>query len=367
MKCSITRSDLLKMIELCRAATDAKNEHVAVQCIHLSAQDNVLRAFSTNLILDIRSEAQCAVELPGACALNAEKLRAAIRAMPDGLVTIKSDPKKFATTLTCAGAQRRYQITGINPEHMPERQEPPGDLQRYTLNSKLFKEAVSRVKGSMALPSAGRMHMSSVLLEFTEKSLVSVATNSMTLSHFEHKDDFQHPTGSVVITADALPSILNLGDGDISISYNNTKCFVSSGNHRIAYKLPEAPFPHWRAITQMAPFDQIQCGFDVEQLINAVRGVTAVAKGDLQVSLGNSTLNLSLLKAPDAESEDSMPVKGEPEAAFSCVVNPDYFMQVLEGAGGGIGKFSYNARDTNSVLVLLGDDGFYGIVQPLQR
>lgn len=361
MKCSIGRAQLLNMVELCKTASDPKSEHIAAQSVLLSAKDDTLSARSTNFTLTMHTEEQCAVPDSGDVAINVEMLRAAVRSSPEGLITLKGEPSKHAVILTCSGSQRRYTLHGMNPEHFPEAQETP-KLTKYTLSEKLIKEVIARVKSSMTLPSTGRMTLSGIMLRFAEKSLTAVATDGRSLSLLEHPDDFPHPDGAMFLSALAIPSVISMAKESVVFSYNFQQGFVRSGNTSLTYQLPEGTFPDWTHVTGSLPTESA-FSFDVDALSSAIRGVTAVASGNLKLELKKCQLGLALTSA-DAQSSDSLPVDSLPERTFSSVVDPNYLLALLDGAGGGIATIRHDGSQYNASIFIVGDDGFLGVLQP---
>lgn len=366
MKCTIPKSALVKLIDRCRPATDSRSEQVASQCLLLTAdrEQQTLNSFASKIALSLLSEEQCAVEQEGRCALNAEKLRSAVKAMPDGAVTFKTDPKKHSTTLTCAGSKRRYTLHGMNPEHYPERPEWQS-LEKYSVPGKLLKEAITRVKGAAAPPSEGRMQLSGVLLEFTENDFKAVAMDGYKFCRFVNKGHYDHTAGTLLLTAGAVTSVLGImeADEDVTFSYTASTGFAASGTSRVIFSFPEARFPDWKMMIRNAP-EKCFCSFDVDQALTAIQGVTAVAKEDIILELTGNMLRIALTKNSEAQGEDMLQVNAaEDGASFQVSCASEYLVEILSGIGGGIAKLFFDPT-ADSPLVFLSDDDFVGMVQP---
>lgn len=365
MKCTVAKKDLLKLLDRCKVAIDNKIESATAQAVLFTADGENLSAFATNLQISMYTECQCAVESAGRAVVHLEKLRNAVRAMPDGMIHLQTDPAKHSTSIKCSG-HRRYTIHGLNPDHFPERNVPDAKLDQYTLDSKLCNEAINRIKASMAPNEVGLQHRAGVLMEFLPTTFNAVAISNYTISVFEKTGEFKNEQGAVFVPSTILSSITSNSEDTVSFSYSDRTVFVRMGVDRLSALLPHAAFPDWRFFQKNGPAGKM-CQVDVEQLIDAVRSVTAITKGTVELRMKKSVLGIKLVNVPDAEGEDSLPVTAEDDISFDVRTNPDYLLNILEGAGGGIATLFYDPQDAKSALSLQGDDGFWGLMQPVER
>lgn len=363
MKCTVAKKDLMHLLDRCKVATDSKHENLACQCVLLKAIGETLCAFTSNLHLNMYAETQCAVETPGTAAVNFEKIRNAVRAMPDGLVTLKTDPAKHSTTISCS-ARRKYTIHGLNPEHFPVRESAPEKLEWYVLPAKLCKEALTRTKPTMQTEST-MTHMTGVMLEFKPTELKAIAANTYGMAIFDHAAGFDHTDGAVFIPGTIIGSLTATTEESVLFAYTDRAVFVRMGSELLTALLPSTPFPNWRIIKEQAPQTE-RCKVDIGQLIEALKSVTAVTKGDIELRLCDCTLSLKLLNVPDAEGEDAISATADEKAEFVVVMHPENIMAILEGVGGGIGSLMYDG-DSFSTFVIVGDDGFWGCFSPVHR
>jgi DNA polymerase III sliding clamp (beta) subunit (PCNA family) len=252
----------------------------------------------------------------------------------------------------------------MNPEHYPDRKQPPPKLDTYEIAEPLLREAIGRVKACMASEAYGRAQLNTILLTFSEKSLISVSTDGNSMAKFEHHDDFSHTEGSVMVTGPALGSVLAMAKETVQFSYTDSEGFVKSKDSRLSYQLPGATFPPWRTVLEGAVPDQDVCSFDVDQLRSAIAAVTSVSKGSLELTLSDSALKIALCGSPDAQSEDVLSVEARPETKMHVYCDPVKLIDLLNGAGGGIGKLRHDATAYNCPIIVLSDDGFLGLLQP---
>ena len=361
MKCNVSRKDLMRLLERCKSGTDPKSAEPALHCVLLRASGETLSAFGTTLQTSVYTDCQCAVTEEGAAAVSIEKLRNAVKAMPDGMVSLKVDHAKLATTVTCTG-QRKYTIHGINPDHYPVRELAPKNLDWFTIPSKTCKEAIERTRPA-ASTDADRKNLNGIQFEFSPKLMRAIGFNGYIMSCFEHPNAYDHVDGAVFLPYSTIALIMSTDD-DISLAYTDRAVFVNAGVDRVSALLPQTPFPPWKNVREQCS-TTLQCRFDVQQLILAVRAVTAVTRSDVQLDLKRSTLHLKLVNVPDSESEDAVQVDAEPGAKFTVTLNPEYLLNVLQGCGGGIGELRFSMKETYCPVAFSADDGFFGVVTPV--
>lgn len=363
MKCTVSKTDLQAMVELCKSATDPKAEAPTSQCILLSAEGMALSAYATDLFMSVFTERQCAVAEPGKSAIQAERLRAAVRAMPDGMLTLKSDPKKDSTTITCAGSKRRYQLPGLAPDLFSERTKAPRNLTEYCVPGDALKELVSRVKNAAAAPGIGKEHMAVVQLEFIEGEVRSLATDGSMLCRLAKAVAQIKAEGALGVPVQALPALLSLaGEGAVTFCYTHEAGFVSAGTSRLSYQLLNRGFPNMQHVLERVP-NQVACKFDVEQVSDSLKAVTAVFRSTVHIALKDSVLSIQLDHVQDGESEDFVLVDGMPGKYFSLSLEPGYLSVALEGVGGGVASIKFDSSsDWNQPLMLESDDGFLAVI-----
>ena len=371
MKFTVKQNELSRALDLCKTTADSKSDNPFSRSVLLTVnkENNTVSFFSTNLIVSAQCELIGSVESEGSCVLDSEKLRAAVRVMPAGMITIQADNKKFSAKISGTGVQRKFGLHGLNPDHFPQipKLDNPEKAPVYTLTQEQLDTAIKRVRQSSALVGAGRMHLAGVLFEFRETSFLSVALNGITFSRFEQKDDFGSYAGSFFVPAMAFSPIRLISEGDVSFSYTSTDLFIWSKVGRVTCKFPEGTFPDWKEIMRSsASMEDLACEFDVEQLMNIVRGLTSVAKGNLKLSLKGQVLSVALSKTADSQGDDTLPVKAAHDRTFECLMTSEALMAVLEGAEGGIAKLLWDGSDTQPVTVA-SDDNYIGITMTLAR
>lgn len=365
MEITISRTNLSRMIDLCRAATDSRATHPTGRSILFTTRENKLEAYATNVALTVLTAGLANVVSAGAIVLNADRFRLLVKQMPEGgTLKLKVDGKHKAV-LTCPGTKLRYQMSGTSEEDFPAGVEPPKDAKSFTFGGIVLKDGITRVRAAMG--DQGRPELWGITLDTSQHDLRATALHGHKLFHLRQNRAFEHDAGSVFITEPCLTPMLALcGEQDAKLTVTATKerVFVTSGETVISAPCPPGTRPDWSEFIKAQMCDRVICRVDVDIFLQAVRSVVVAAptsktegkSPDLELQVKGNALSISLTNtSDDVDAENTIDVDASEEMKIK--LQPSYLVEALEVAGVGIAELRFDDSGINAPLIIVSEDG----------
>jgi DNA polymerase-3 subunit beta len=253
MDLTIPKKDLLRLANRAKAVVSKKPTMPILSCVLLEADAETLTLKATDLTRSVRGSVPAEVRRQGSVAVNASDLAVRVSAMPDGpiLVSVKEDGGQV--TLKAAGSARRYTMAGVPGSEYPKLPDPPEEAQRLDLSAERLKRLVALVAYAVS-PDDTRANLSSLLVEWHQEGIRTVATDGHRLSKVEMPQTAETRASMLVPRAAAL-EFLRLADEArsaesqvVTLIVGEREVYLDAGGVLFGSRLVEAAFPSYAKV-----------------------------------------------------------------------------------------------------------------------
>lgn len=307
MNITITKSNLLALLNICGSVAKAKSPHAYLECVKLDAADQKLSGYATDLIRDISTSVECDVKAPGSLAVSVKALVERTKTMPEGPISIVAD----GSTLVLKSGKRRHVVP-----FMPAADYPKVAASPETMTAEVPAKALARLLNCSRHASGDnptQPHLYGVRLTARDGKLVAVASEG------HHgavvRADWDGPSFGFMLSADsigAVTSILSSGAESVRLGVSPTRSTFTGGATSFGSAIPEGRFPEEAILG--APGVSTSPDFtaivDRATFADAVRSVqtasaTGVLRGLLSLSLSAGKIQLSAA-SEHGQAEDEL-------------------------------------------------------------
>jgi DNA polymerase-3 subunit beta len=251
MDITIPKKDLLRLANRAKAVVSKKPTMPILSCVLLEADAETLTLKATDLTQSVRGTVPAEVRRQGSIALNASDLAVRVSAMPDGPILVSTDEKR--ATLKAAGSARRFTLETVAASEYPALPDPPEEAQRLDLSAERLKRLVALVAYAVS-PDDTRANLSSLLVEWHQEGIRTVATDGHRLSKVEMPQTAETRASMLVPRAAAL-EFLRLADEArsaesqvVTLIVGEREVYLDAGGVLYGSKLVEAQFPAYSKV-----------------------------------------------------------------------------------------------------------------------
>lgn len=364
MEFVVPKKHLSRALDLCRSAIDSTASHPAARSILFEAEQNLLKAYSTSLDLNVSTTVECETKAPGAVALEADRFRSMVRQMPEGQLRIKVDAKHKAV-LTASGSELRYQVSGQSAKNFPKEPVVPAGAKAFLIPARVLRESIVRVQPGVG--DQGRPERWGVTMETSPDHLNAVAIHGHKMFLLEHKRKFEHSVGGFFFLPEPSfkPLLALAQDDEVTLRFIETpeRVFCLAGQTIVSASLPAGHPPNWKEALRSYRTDATVCRADVDILLQAVRAVAVAAPSarkegrlpPIELHVSDKSLRIDFVNTDDAIDASNV-VAVDASSEMRIKLEPTYLIEALESAGNGITELRYDDAGVHSPLIIVKDD-----------
>jgi len=307
MRIIATREALLALVTRAAAGASRDKNKPILGALRLDACAPRLSVLGMDVGHSVEVSGPVNVEQPGAVALAADTLVAALKAADCDTVTLATTGKAGRVTLTGRGVS--YTLNTLDASDFPE---PPAvDGVAFTVAGSALANVLGCVKASIAPPD-NRYGLSGAHMEDASGKLRLVATdgNRLAWAECEVKGEVKAPRRAI-LPGTAVPLILSAcGAADVVVTLADRAAEVRTEDTTIRVRLLEADFPDYRQVLPSSFKRRVLV--DRDAIAGALRRV-AFVESNVRLSVGDSGLTLSTrsIDRGEASAEVDADVTGE--------------------------------------------------------
>ena len=174
------KNTLAAALSLVQRAVAVKSPLPTLKGILLETEEDGLIFSATDLDFGIRCRIKNQVLEHGAIVLPAKILTEFVRRLPEGLVTIQTDPENaLKATVSCAGI--KFELSGFSAAEFPSLAEVSASASKIEIEEGLLKEMLTQTEVAVARDET-RPVLTGLLLEAEADKLKFVATDGHRLA-----------------------------------------------------------------------------------------------------------------------------------------------------------------------------------------
>lgn len=327
MNFTITRSNLLYVIQTVHRTGQAKITMPILGGILFRAIDNMIVATSTDIDLTTQCKMPASIIEEGSFCLPARQVADIVRHLPDTVIQIEGSQEKSSVRIIYGDSE--VNINGFSPEQFPDFLVPEGQPSlRVAKNT--FKDMVRQTIFAISADRT-RPLFTGVLFEVTDQKLILVATDTHRLAYTQVTLDSVSLPRSIVVPGNALNElirIIKMDEENITIEIDENHIFFLTEDTIIASRLIAGQFPSY---TQVVPDKFIsRLRADTKELHDAVGRAALLTQEEVPVihfslSMEHCTIFLSTTAGWIRERLNAA-YEGEPLEVF---FNARYLMDSL--------------------------------------
>lgn len=335
-----------------------------------------LRLAATDLLLSVVGSVPAEVRRGGSVALPAKHLFDAVKALPEGEVTVTVG-QNFSARVT--GGKRRFELVGMRGDDFPTLPEP-GKAELRELPCDALSDLIALTAFSMSTDDT-RPHLAGALLEADGHLLRMVTTDGHRLSKSEKKlAEAGKNSFSLLIPAKGIHELRRLLDevksekksGDesttatIAIGKAGSNVFFRREGVTMAIKLVDAAFPAYQQV--IPPSSERVARVSRQALLDALRAVSLVAADrtsgvKLQFSKGRLVLSSENPDVGAGTDEIDAELQGKD---LTIGFNSRYLIEVFSALSSDDVMLELSGELDPGVIKPAGSNDFIGVIMPMR-
>ncbi|MCR5138219.1 MAG: DNA polymerase III subunit beta [Oscillospiraceae bacterium] len=332
MKFRCEKNELQTAVLNVSRAAPSKSSIPALEGILFESQDGAVKLTAYDTRIGIYTTVAAEIPEEGRAVLPARFLADLVRRLPDGFVTVETEPG-FNTTIRCGRSE--LHVMGYDPAEYPDI-EKIDEIRRVTIPEGILKSMISQTIFAVST-SDSRPIYTGVLFEVGERELTLVAIDGYRMAkRSEEMEDAEMQPCTFIIPGSTLSEVERLCRSDssdkVSISLGERLTSFSVGNTVLIGRKIEGEFMNYRK--SIPSSFRYQVVVEREELIRVIDRVSLVIK-DKQVSpirmiVEDGNLDFSCTTG-FGHAEDSCLCEGNGEG-LRIGFNDRYFMDALKAA-----------------------------------
>jgi DNA polymerase-3 subunit beta len=337
MKVIVNRSEIFNSLSLANAVIAARTHNPVLLNVLLSAENDVLTVYATDLEVSVRSTvAQVQIESTGSVLVPAKTLCDIIRESIGDTVSLATS----GDTINITDSDSNFKLfTGKASDYPAE----PADVKASTFSVSLAeaKKLLSRTNCAVSDVDNTRFAFNGTMFKAKGKTLEMVATDGRRLAHAscDLLEAFGETSSSALVPrkAMALVSKLEVAKGDeptvLSVTISDSRIVFACDGVRIGSALIEGSFPPYE--------DIVPKGCDKKMITGREDFLCAVRRASLLTTDESKGVRFAFSKnGLHMSSQD--PSAGEANVTHTCKFqgssieigfNPKYLLDGLKSAG----------------------------------
>lgn len=248
MEFTITRTNLLTLIEAATAVTEKKNTIPILASVRLEAKEKTLQITGTDLDTTFKGQIECDVTTEGALCVNAKKLLDITKSFPNGDIGFKVAEHQA----TIKSGSTRFKLLGTDRSTFPDVDHQTEKI--LTIPAKLLREGLARTIPSTTNDES-RYALHGVLFKLENNKIVIVGTDGHRMAYFEAPVEYNDSTFSRIIPKKAAAEITKLAENTETLTISSDANHIHFSNEKcsITTRLVTGQFPAYEMVLLHQP------------------------------------------------------------------------------------------------------------------
>ncbi|HIT84982.1 MAG TPA: DNA polymerase III subunit beta [Candidatus Ornithomonoglobus intestinigallinarum] len=361
MKMSCSKQELLEIVNTVQKAVMAKSTMPILECIKIdtSGDGNVV---VTGNNLDMCIEYNTVMNVPegGIVALASRMFGEIVRRLPEGTVTITSDPKNYVTKIECGAS--KFNIQGLDGMEYPGA--PVLDEKyRFTLTQPALRRLIRKTISFVSVNEGRRPILTGALFEINDGKLNIVASDGHRLAIVTENVECEEKKGHFVVPGVTLRELLKLlkDEGDVTVIISDRHVMFDFGEFQVYTRMLEGEFLKYESIINVINSIEVVCDKSVimhsleraQLLISDDNAVHSENKVPVRFNIGYNKIDMSCItgKGQVNDTVDAEVKGGELVIGFNC----RFLLDALSACDGDRVKIEFSAP-TSGCFIRSGED-----------
>lgn len=309
MKLITSKTALVECLGIVSKAISSRSSIQVLSGVLLEVREDGIMLSATDMEISIKAPLVGRVEQAGSLVLPARIAGDIARSLPVGDVVVEQRPGE--TQVDIQAGESVFTLHSLPAADFPQLPTLMG--QGFTVSKSAFMETVERVAPSASRDET-RPVLTGVLIHFTKKSVLMVATDSYRLSVKETPvDSSVSDKIQCIVPARTLLELSRIAsavsDDTITILPTENQMLFRVGGIALVSRLIDGQFPNYK---QLIPdtFDH-EVAVDHDELLEAIRriGLLAQKNAPLRLQFSNNNLTISAESQDVGKAHEAMPVQ----------------------------------------------------------
>ncbi len=363
MKFKIQKSTLLEGLQTVQSVVGARPTLPVLSNVLVVAGEQGLTLTTTNLDVSIRNTVPADVSEAGATTLPVKRLFSIAKELPEGV--IEAEMPEDGLMMSIRAGSSNFRLVGIKAEEFPNVPVPDDGI-AYSIDRIDFADAL-RKTAYAASTEDSRPILNSVLLNFLDGKLTTVATDGRRLAMMEQEVEFPSENNhDIVLPTRVVTLLLSLvdGEGPLRIFVKGTQAMFEFGTTRLTCKLVDGVYPNFRQVVVSQCENRI--AIPREDFLAALRRMmifTSEKNNSIRLTFEDNLLSISANTPEIGEADDAIAVKyAGPK--ISAIFNPAFVVEPLRALTSD--EVFMELNDANSPGLIKSDIPFLYVLMPLR-
>ncbi len=345
MRVAVDRKEFEEVLTKAKLAAEKRTANPILNNFKLSAKEDRLSIYATDLESFLVMELPARVEETGEVSVHADKLASIVKELPSAEVYMELTESK----LTIIGGKSRFRMVCADPSEFPEF---PEVQCKNAIPSNLLLKGISKV--GYALSKEDLRHaLQGMYVANKEGKLHFVGSDGYRLALYMHEgvsleEDILFPRKSLKVLERLLKGTL----GDVEVGKDENFAHVKAENWSLSVRLLEGDYPDYMAVI---PTDYaINVRLDKAEFENAMHRLSSIASSTafpVKLSLSSDVVRVEISDPEFGEGKDEVGVlESFGQEAMEIGFNGKYLLEA-------IGEFDFDrvylkAIDPDSPVLL---------------
>lgn len=377
MEFVVNKRDFVKGLSRVQSVADKKSAMPILGNVLIVAEGGGVRLSATDLLLSVSGAMRAEVKKPGSVALHARHIFDAVKALPDGDVTVTVE-KNYTARLKAG--KRRFDFTGMPGEDFPTMPDP-GKTALTAIPVDDLADLISLTSFSMSTDDT-RPHLAAALFEMAGETLRMVTTDGHRLSKAERPVAGMKGASKLLIPAKGIHEVKRLldearaekaekkdgGVATIAVGAASSQgpVFFQREGVTLSSKLVDAAFPSYEQV--------IPTGTDRGARMNRLAFLDALRAVSLVASDRTSGVKLAMSGARVVLTSENPDVGAGMDELDAELTGPDvtigfnskYVIDVLGALVTDDVALDLSGELDPGVIRPVGRDDFIGVIMPMR-
>ena len=303
----------------------------------------------------------------GAVTVGARKLQDILRSLPDSAeVSLNLDDKR----LQVRAGKSRFTLQTLPAEDFPRMALTDGDLKKFTVTQKQFRQLLAQTQFSMASQDV-RYYLNGLLLLIDGNELRAVATDGHRLAYASMplEGEAESSRQELILprkTVLELSRLLADSDDPLLIELSSNQIRFKFGHINLVSKLIDGKFPDYERVIPATIKNVVALNRAalLQSMVRAAILTNEKFRGvRLVLSAGSMKIMAANAEQEEAQEEIEVDYSGD---AIDVGFNVSYLLDVLNNTSVETVEWGFNDANSSALLSIPGNERFKYVVMPMR-
>ncbi len=362
MKFVVQKAVLSEALQLVQRIAPNRPTNPILANVLLEAVDGQVVLTTKDEGISIRRSLAAEVAEAGAITLPAKRFASIVKELPDGAIQVEMG-SDASVRVECGSSF--FKFVGIAADQYPAVQSP-GEGLSYTLERSNFANILRRTSYA-ASRDESRLTLNSVLLNFSDGKLTTVATDGRRLAMIEHEVVFPAENNKdVILPSRIVAELLSMvdGEGDVKIHVKDNQAAFEFADTLLICQLVDGLYPNFRQVVVAQCEHRIALPReDMLGVLRRMMNFTSEKNNAIRLTFQDNLLTVQAQTPDVGEATETIAVKySGPE--ISAIFNPEFLSEPLRNLTSD--EVYIELTDANSPGLIKSDIPFLYVLMPLR-